>query len=119
MKYEDFVKELRKLIVKRASLPMEWDDGIYSVQKEWTKLCSENIEHLIRFLDEDSTDDEYGWLSEVYEDIAEVNPNREFVASLYRAAKKFPEETKNSNVMSFIEGADDIVEYCLDPDRQE
>lgn len=113
--YEDFVVKLREMLRKRIAMHPN-DYAIILSWKEQTKFCSDNIEHIIKFIDEESSEDEYGWLSEIFEDIAEANPNKEFVACLYRAAEKYPKETKECNVMSFIVTADAIVQSRLDDD---
>lgn len=83
----------------------EWD---YSIQLCWaqlTELFTINIQDTIDFLDNTCTADEFGWISDVFDYVAEETQSQEFVDALYRTAKKYPEETEENNIMFFIDDA--------------
>lgn len=100
--------EFREIIKKRASIEDEWYTEIEKCWKEMTELFSKDINKTIQFLDI-CTADEFSWLSEIIEDIAKRTLSKEFVAALRKTADKYPEETKEYNIVDFIESAECIV----------
>ena len=62
----------------------------------------------LQFLDV-CTADEFSWLSEIVEGIAKRTRSKEFVAVLRKTADKYPEETKEYNIVDFIESTECIV----------
>lgn len=88
----------------------EWDYGIEQCHQKLIALITEDINMSIEFLDNDCTADQFSWLSEVFDEIAEATQSKEFIEALKRLAEKYPEETKTYNIMSFIESAEAIVE---------
>lgn len=88
----------------------EWDYGMEQCHQQLIKLITEDINKSIEFLDNDCTAEQFSWLSEVFDEIAEATRSKEFIEALKRLAEKYPEETKTYNIMSFIESAEVIVE---------
>ena len=103
--------KFKAAIQKRANTNDEWDNAVHLCWEEMVTVFSEDMEKTICFLETDCTASEYSWLSEVFEDIAEKTQSREFIAALRKLAMKYPEETEQYNVMSFINGA----EACINP----
>lgn len=89
----------------------EWDYGIEQNHKKLISLFTEDINKSIDFLDNDCTADQFSWLSEVFDEIAEITRSKAFIEALKRLAVKYPEETKTYNIMSFIESAEGVIEY--------
>ena len=87
-----------------------WDYGIEQNHKKLIALMTEDINKSIEFLDKDCTADQFSWLSEVFDEIAEITKSQEFIAALKRLAVKYPEETEEYNILSFIESAECIIE---------
>ena len=110
-----FVEVCRDIIKERIRIAVEtqdeWDYGIEQCQKKITELFANNMSDALRFLDIECTADEFSWLSEVFEDIAEKTQSGDFIAALRRLAEKYPEETQSYNVISFIDSA----EGCIHP----
>ena len=100
--------EFREIIKKRASIDDEWYTEIEKYWEKMTELFSKDINKTIQFLDV-CTADEFSWLSEIVEDIAKRSHSKEFVAALRKTADKYPEETKEYNIVDFIESAECIV----------
>ena len=73
------------------------------------KLMTEDMTKTIDFLDHECTGDQFAWLSEIFEEIAEASQSHEFIAALRRAAKRYPEETKQFNIISFIDDAETYI----------
>ena len=100
--------EIRASITKRVATDDEWDFGVKQCWDEEIAILSHNIEDTIAFLENDCTADEFSWLSEVFDDVAEKTQSRAFVDCLYKVAKKFPDECKEyhiGRVLEFAEGA--------------
>lgn len=97
--------------VLKERMQIHPNDG-YEAEKCWkkeTEILSENIEETINFLDNECTADEFSWISEIFEDIAEKTQSKEFIDCLYRVAQKFPEECKKYNIYGSIEIAKDYL----------
>lgn len=101
---------IKPLIEERENTNDEWDYGVQQCHQKLIDLMIEDIDKSIEFLDNDCTADQYSWLSEVFDEIAEATQSKGFIEALKRLALKYPEETKTYNIMSFIESAEAIVE---------
>ena len=69
----------------------------YRIEKLWEEeieALSFNVEETIDFIKSRCTANEFIWLSEVFEEVAEKTQSIEFVNCLYDVAKKYPSETK-------------------------
>ena len=100
--------EIRASIAKRAATEDEWDYDVEKCWKEEIEILSRNIKETIAFLEYECTADEFAWLSEVIDDVAEKTQSREFVDCLYKVAKKYPETCKEyyiDRVLAYCEGA--------------
>lgn len=73
--------------------------------KETVKLFADNIQDAISFLKNDCTEDEYSWISEIIDDIAEKSKSIELIEAYKNLAEKYPEETQRYNIKSFIDSA--------------
>lgn len=69
----------------------------------------------MEFLKYECTANEYIYLSEIIEDIAAESESPELIQTYADLAKKYPEETKDYNMWSFINSAHGIAE----PDEDE
>lgn len=88
-----------------------WDYGVEQNHKKLISLIMEDIDKSIEFLDNDCTAEQFSWLSEVFDEIAEITRSRTFIEAIKRLAVKYPEETETYNIMSFIESAEGTLEY--------
>lgn len=101
-------EEIRKSLSKRIATDDEWVYGVDLCCNEEIEILSRNIEDTITFLENDCTADEFSWLSEVFDDVAEKTQSRAFVDCLYKVSKKFPDECTEyhiDRVLEFAEGA--------------
>lgn len=101
-------EEIRAAIQKRAATEDEWAYGVDQCCKEEIDILARDIEDTISFLETECTAEEFSWLSEVFDDVAERTQSRAFVECLYRVAKKYPEECKKyyiDRVLRYAEGA--------------
>jgi len=97
------------IIAERYRLSKVFDDEwAYPIQLCWdelTALFTRNIDDTIAFLDNDCTAEEFGWISDVFDFVADETQSKAFVDALYRIAEKYPEEVKENNIMYFINDA--------------
>ena len=85
----------------------------YRIEKLWEEeieTLSLNVEETIDFIKSRCTADEFVWLSEVFEEVAEKTQSYNFINCLYDAAKKYPAETKEFNIISFIDSAKAMIQ---------
>ncbi len=102
-------KEIRAVIAKRASIPDIWENFIEQCWKEETEILSRNISDTIDFLENECTADEFSWLSEIFDDVAERTQSREFVDCLYRIADKYSEESAKYHIVENLKYAEDAL----------
>ncbi|MCR5836164.1 MAG: hypothetical protein K6G88_06650 [Lachnospiraceae bacterium] len=101
--------ELHNVIKKRESFEINDDFAIEDHRALMIDIFCKDIDFTNRFLEEECTESEYSWLSEIFEDIAEKTHNKIFIENLWKLSEKYPEETKKYNVISFIKSAEEIV----------
>ena len=82
---------------------------LYKIWDELTNLLSEYLDDTIEFLLNDCTVEEFEWISEVFDDIADITQSIEFIDCLYEVEKKFKGQYK-CNILGSI----DYAKLCLD-----
>jgi hypothetical protein len=100
--------EIRTVLKKRSETDDEWTYGVEQCWQKEIEILSRNMDETISFLENDCTADEFSWLSEVFDDVAEKTQSRLFVDALHRVARKFPEECKKyyiDRVLQYADGA--------------
>lgn len=109
------IKKFREVIARREYAEKisqgEWYDEIARCNKLEMDILSEDIPSTIDFLRNDCTPDEYSWISEVIDDIAEKTNSRELVDCYKNLMSKFPEECEKYNIAGSIESADEILDW--------
>ena len=68
-------------------------------------LLARNLQETVDFLDNDCTEEQLVWLSEVFEEISAKLQSWDFIDALNRCADKYPEECKIYNIRECIEYA--------------
>ena len=105
-------EKFNDIFIEREKIDHETPDWDYAIEKCWKReieIFCDNIEETIKFLDTQCTAEEFSWLSEVFEEIAEKTQSKEFINCLFRVAEKYPEETKKYNILFFIETAKNLI----------
>jgi len=94
-------KDVRTVLKERIRIAKEtqdnWDYGIEQCCKEEIDILSRNMNETIMFFDNECTDEDFFWLSEVFEDIAEKTQSREFVEALRIRLAKVTRENYNQS----------------------
>lgn len=101
-KFKGVIQELDKI---------ELEDD-FTRDKLWdkeVKIVTEDINEAIKYFKTECTGREFVKLSEIFDQVMEVIPSKEFIDTLYFLAEKYPEETKDYNIMSFIKSAESYL----------
>ena len=86
----DIENKMNVILNKRKSLNLNDD---YGIQKSWNQIIEvlvENERNTIKYLENCSKSDLY-WISEVFEDIAEILQSNELIYCFRKLDKKYPE----------------------------
>ena len=88
---------LREELNHRLSLHINDDYGLKESWKRITAILSEDVIETIDFINNDCTDEEFFWLSEVFSDVSEVVQSKQFVETLRSRLARVNRETYNQN----------------------
>lgn len=102
--------EFDKLIKEREAIEYIADWEHEPVIQKMVKLFTSDMQETIKFLDHDCTEEQFSWLSEIFDDITKVAQSKEFIAALRRVAKKFPNAVNKYNLIYFIDAAEELLE---------
>ena len=105
------VKKFKELIEMREA--DEYDIAADSIQNELIQCVCESIEDSIQYILNDCTASEFSWLSEIFVEIIIKTLSQNFINSLRITAEKFPEETKEYNILYFIDLAQKKLDQLL------
>ena len=108
------VQRFKEVIKKRKETHDEYDYGVEMCDKEEIQILSEDIPSTIEYLKNDCTADEFVWISEIIDDLAEKTRNRELMECYKSLMGKFPEESKRYHVDFCIECAEDFLEDTVE-----
>lgn len=87
------VEDLRAELIHRLSLDVNDDYRIEESWKRLTNILTESVDDTICFFNNECTDEEFFWLSEVFSDVSEVLQSKEFVQTLRnRLARVTPDK---------------------------
>lgn len=70
------------------------------------ELFTRNISETIKFLRTKCTAEQFGWMSEIFNEVVDTTQSREFVDALFELTKKYPDITRRLNIQSFVEEAE-------------
>lgn len=106
--------KLREIINERTQLDVEDDFEIEQCRIKLAKLLTRNIAETNQYLQYECTEEEYLWISEVFDEIARITKDDEFVRCLYQLMKKYEKITEQYNIRLDIEEAEEIIEFEKD-----
>lgn len=104
------VQKFREVLKKLDETEIEYDYGIETCWKEEVEILSEDIPSTIEYLQNQCTADEFVWISEIIDDLAEKTRSRELVECYKNLMNKYPEETKEYYIGFCVECAEDFLE---------
>lgn len=108
------VQKFKEVIRRRKETHDEYDYGVEMCNKEEIQILAEDIPSTIEYLKKDCTADEFVWISEIIDDLAEKTRNRELMECYKSLMGKFPEESKRYHVDFCIECAEDFLEDTVE-----
>ena len=113
----NFAETYRKLLKQRIETHNEALTFDEPFIKEAIHLFAQNIPEAIHYLENDCAEEEYGYISEIIDDIAYESKNVPLIEAYAALAEKYPEETKDYNIRSFINSAMSIVKSWQDDEE--
>ena len=99
------------LLETRAKITSDTDPALGKCQKALTNLCCGDMPSTLAFLRNACTAQQFVLLSELFDSIAEKSQNRDFIAALRFLAEKYPEATREHDLLPFIDFAEDCIYY--------
>ena len=108
------VQKFKEVIRRRKETHDEYDYGVEMCNKEEIQILAEDIPSTIEYLKNDCTADEFVWISEIIDDLAEKTRSRELVECYKSLMGKFPEESKRYHVDFCIECTEDFLEDTVE-----
>lgn len=104
------IQLFKQIIHERENTDDEWYTRVEELQEQLIDVLSEDIAGTNEYLRTECTADEFSWISEVFDEIAEKTQSKEFIAALRFLAQRYPEETKMYNIIPFIDSAELAIE---------
>ena len=107
------IEKFREIIKEREYVDTiscgEWSEKIEECQKQEKEILIEDISSTILFLKNDCTAEEYSWISEIIEDIAEATKSEELVKAYKELLLKYPEESAKYHIAERTEYLDELI----------
>ncbi len=102
-------RKIKSLIEERAQIHVEDYINIEKCCENEIELLTSNIEESIDFIINRCTGEEFVWLSEIFDEIVEKSQSEKLISALYEVAKKYPKESLEYNLISFIDSAKETI----------
>lgn len=100
-------KKYQELVNERVNT--DWEYKIDKICQDLIIMITEDdcaFNDFIEYMQNDMTAEEYIYLSEISDEISQIKPSHKFVEAYRGLALKYPKETKDYQIMSFIEVAE-------------
>ena len=104
------VQKFREVLKELNETEIEYDYGIEMCWKEEVEILSEDIPSTVEYLKNECTADEFVWISEIIDDLAEKTRSRELIECYKNLMNKYLEETKEYYIDFCVECAEDFLE---------
>ena len=114
-KFREVIKERNRIASECCD---EWTFGIELCWKQEIQILSEDIPSTISFLQNDCTAEEYSWISEIIDDLAECTKSRDIVKTYKSLMVKFPHECGIYNISDSIRFAENILNDEVDDGKE-
>lgn len=86
------IQKLREVITWNISLDANDDLAQEKCWKEMIDILSFNIYDTINYIKNDCTDEEFFWISSVFDDVAEITQSKDFVQAVRNRLSKITRE---------------------------
>lgn len=104
------VVKFREVIRERSEMSDEWSFGVEQCWKKEIEILSQDIPSTIEYLKKECTADEYTWISEIIDDLAESTQSKELIEVYKNLMIKYPDEYKKHNISSSIKFAESALD---------
>ena len=102
-------EELKAVVAERIQTDDEWYYGLEQCWNKEIEILTRDLAKTISFIENECDDDTFCWIGEVFEDIAEITQNKEFVATIKRRAEKVVDEQDRRSVQVDVRYAEDSL----------
>lgn len=103
-------EEIREVIKKRTETNDEWEYGLEKCWEEEAEILTRNVNDTIWFFENECTADELSWISEVFDEIFEKNPDRKLYECIINTCRKYPEECEKYHILQQLDGWDKMIQ---------
>ena len=114
-KFKEIMRERCRIA---AECRDEWSFGIEKCWSQEIEILSVDVSATISFLQNECTAEEFSWISEIIDNLAERTRSRELVQAYKNLADKFPEECKGSNILESIQFAENALNEEADDEEK-
>ena len=114
-KFKEIIRERSRITTECSD---EWSFGIEKCWNEEIEILGEDVDATISFLQNECTAEEFGWISEIIDNLAERTRSRELVQAYKNLTDKFPEECKESNILESIKFAENALNEEVDDEER-
>jgi len=104
--------EIKDVVSRRIKLHIEDDFGIQKCWDDEIEILSRDISETIAFIENECDDEIFYWISEVFDDVAEITQSKEFVTTIKNRAEKIIDDETRHSVETDIQ----YSEYKIDSD---
>ena len=98
--------DLKNTLARRISLSNNDDFALMECWKQEVEILSENTSETVAFFDS-CTDEEFFWLSEVFDDLIKATQNREIFQAICKRAERVTDPEYKTSISTDIEFARD------------
>lgn len=95
--------KLRSIIAKRISMHPEYDLGIEECWKEALKIVKDNLDAVVLFVNNDATDEEVYWFSEILCDIYDLLQDDSIIDAFQKRANKMDDVEMKRSILQEID----------------
>lgn len=114
-KFKEIIRERSRITTECSD---EWSFGIEKCWNEEIEILGEDVDATISFLQNECTAEEFSWISEIIDNLAERTRRRELVQAYKNLTDKFPEECKESNILESIKFAENALNEEVDDEER-
>lgn len=115
-KFKEIIRERCRIATECRD---EWSFGIEKCWSQEIEILCEDVDATISFLQNECTAEEFSWISEIIDNLAERTRSRELVQAYKNLIDKFPEESKESNILESIKFAENVLKEEVDDEEKE
>jgi len=97
------IEKIKSIIAKRIAIHPEYDFGIKECWKEALNVVKENPESVLLFINNDATDEEVYWFSEILCDMYDLLQDDRIINAFKERAERMDDAEMKRSVMQEID----------------